>query len=301
MDRKKISNPLQVGYVRRYTLTEGKENGLKVVELCNSTLRVLLNESKALDIMQVWHRGVNMSFVSKNGFTARETPFLNRFEGGMLYSCGLDSIGGREGYTLHGTFHNNPAKVVEILQKEDCLQVKAVTEVTSLFGENLEMERTVTLRDGKLKLEDALVNRGTREENYCLLYHINLGYPMLDAGTEVVVDAASIQPRTPHSAANMDAREIFPAPMDNEEERCYLIENNTNFVTALNRKLGRKLTLSYSKDTLPCFLQWSSPASQDYALGLEPATSFLDDQFAYRQIAPEERKAFFVELSFEDI
>ena len=301
MEKKKISNPLQVGYIRRYTLTEGKENGLKVVELCNSTLRVLLNESKALDIMQVWHRGVNMSFVSKNGFTPRETPFLNRFEGGMLYSCGLDSIGGREGYTLHGTFHNNPAKVVEVREEEDCLQVKAVTEVTSLFGENLAMERTVTLRGGKVKLEDTLVNRGTKEENYCLLYHINLGYPMLDEGTEVLMDAASIQPRTPHSAANMDAREKFPAPMDNEEERCYLIENNTNFVTALNRKLGRRLTLSYSKDTLPCFLQWSSPASQDYALGLEPATSFLDDQFAYRQIAPTERKAFFVELSFEDI
>ncbi len=301
MEKKKISNSLQVGYVRRYTLTEGKENGLKVVELCNSTLRVLLNESKALDIMQVWHKGVNMSFVSKNGFTARETPFLNRFEGGMLYSCGLDSIGGREGYTLHGTFHNNPAKIVEILEEEDCLQVKAVTEITSLFGENLAMERTVTLRGGKLKLEDTLVNRGTREEDYCLLYHINLGYPMLDEGTEVLVDAASIKPRTPHSAANMDAQEVFPAPMDNEEERCYLIENNQDFVTVHNRKLGRKLTLSYSKDTLPCFLQWSSPASQDYALGLEPATSFLDDQFAYRQIAPAERKAFFVELSFESI
>ena len=301
MEQKKVSNALQVGYVRRYTLTDGKENGLKVVELGNSTLRVLLNESKALDIMQVWYQGVNMSFVSKNGFTPRETPFLNRFEGGMLYSCGLDSIGGREGYTLHGTLHNNPAKVVEIREEADFLQVKAITEVTSLFGENLAIERTVTLCGGKLKLEDNLINRGTKEENYCLLYHINVGYPMLDEGVEVLVDAASIQPRTPHSAANMGDQRIIPAPMDNEEERCYFIQNNADFVTALNRKLGVKLTLTYSKDTLPYFLQWTSPASQDYALGLEPATSFLDDQFAYGQIAPQERKAFFVELNIENL
>ena len=98
MKENKISNPLQTGYIRRYTLCDGRENGLRVTELDNGTLRVLLNESKGLDIMQVWHKGVNMSFVSKNGFTAGEWPFLNRFEGGMLYTCGLDSIGDREGF-----------------------------------------------------------------------------------------------------------------------------------------------------------------------------------------------------------
>lgn len=98
MNGGQINNQLQVGYIRRYTLTEGKENGLKVIELDNGILRVLLNESKGLDIMQAWHKGVNMSFVSKNGFTSREIPFLNRFEGGMLYTCGLDSMGNREGF-----------------------------------------------------------------------------------------------------------------------------------------------------------------------------------------------------------
>lgn len=48
---------MQISYVRRYTLSEGKENGIKVVEVNNGVLRFLLNESKALDIMQLWHAG----------------------------------------------------------------------------------------------------------------------------------------------------------------------------------------------------------------------------------------------------
>lgn len=34
-------------------------------------------------------------------------------------------------------------------------------------------------------LEDTLVNLGFREEDYCLLYHVNVGYPMLDEGAEI--------------------------------------------------------------------------------------------------------------------
>lgn len=108
----KISNFQQVASLRRYTMTSGKETGLDVIDCDNGNLRFLLNVSKGLDVMQLYHKGQNMSFVSKNGFTAREPRFLNRFEGGMLYTCGLDNVGGREGYELHGTYHNIPAEVV---------------------------------------------------------------------------------------------------------------------------------------------------------------------------------------------
>lgn len=49
----------------------------------NGLIRLLLNESKGLDIMQLWHQGTNISFISKNGFTQRELVFSSRFEGGM--------------------------------------------------------------------------------------------------------------------------------------------------------------------------------------------------------------------------
>ena len=93
---KKISNLQQIASVRRYTITEGVSKDLKVIDCDNGKIRFLLNESKALDIMQVYYKGENVSFISKNGFTSREINFLNRFEGGMLYTVGLDSAGGRD-------------------------------------------------------------------------------------------------------------------------------------------------------------------------------------------------------------
>ena len=300
---KRVNNSLQLGYVRRYTLSEGKENGLKVVELNNGILRVLLNESKALDVMQIWYKGVNMSFVSKNGFTVRELPFIKRFEGGMIYTCGLDSIGGRDGFELHGSLHNTPSKVVEVIQNDDKLQVKAIVENTALFGENLALQRTITLlvNDNKFLLEDKLINMGVRTENYCLLYHINFGYPMLDEGVEIVADLSSVTPRSEHSEEKVLSRPVFEPPIDNEEERCYFLDNNSDCVSVVNKKIGKKATISYSKDTLPCLIQWNSPASHDYALGLEPSTSFLDDKFSYKEIEPNNEVDFAVQICFDEI
>ena len=132
----KISNFGQVASLRRYTLTEGREKGLDVLDCDNGKLRFLINVSKACDVMQLYHEGQNVSFVSKNGFTKRETNFLNRFEGGMLYTCGLDSVGGREGYELHGTLHNTPAEIVHAVCNEDGITVEALIRDTALFGKN---------------------------------------------------------------------------------------------------------------------------------------------------------------------
>ena len=73
--------------LRRYTLTEGREKGLEVIDCDNGRLRFLINVTKACDIMQMYHEGSNVSFVSKNGFSSRETDFIRRFEGGMLYTA----------------------------------------------------------------------------------------------------------------------------------------------------------------------------------------------------------------------
>ena len=51
----------------------------------------------------------------------------------------------------------------------------------------------------------------------------------------------------------------------------------------------RKLTLNWSGETLPKFVEWKSRASGDFAIGLEPATYWLDDHFAREPLAPEER------------
>ena len=282
----KISNLSQIAYVRRYTLNGGREDGLKVIEVSNGKLRFMLNESKALDVMQMWHENVNLSFVSKNGFTKREIPFMRRFEGGMMYTCGLDDVGGREGYELHGTFHNNPAQVIECKCDETGIKIVAETLDTELFGKNLVMRRTVTtdILSDKLEITDELINNGTKDEDYALLYHINVGYPMLDQGTTITSDAVSVTPRNEWSAQNIGDRTVRKAPVDNEAETCYFVINKTPKIVVENKKIGKTFTVEYSDKTLPYFVQWNGGASGDYALGTEVSTTLLDDKFSYSKI-----------------
>ena len=294
----RISNFQQVASIRRYTLSEGREKGLDVLDCDNGKIRFLLNVSKACDIMQLYHEGQNMSFVSKNGFTKRETPFLRRFEGGMLYTCGLDSVGGRDGFELHGTLHNIPAEIIRAECNENGITVEAIIRDTALFGKNLVLKRKIFTAIGgdSVTLDDTLVNEGYKTEEYCLLYHINVGYPMLDNGVKVIADVESYTPRTAWAKQNEATMYAMNDAVPNQEEACYFLKLSKPEIALVNEKIGKKFTVSYSGDTLPHFVEWKSMASGDYALGLEPCTTELDDRFAYKTIEVGEEIKFFVKI-----
>ena len=294
----RISNFAQVASIRRYEMTEGAERGLRVLDCDNGRLRFLLNESKALDVMQLYHMGQNVSFLSKNAFTAREVPFSGRFEGGMLYTCGLDSVGAREGFELHGSHHNTPARVTRAEVNEKGILIEAEIRETALFGKNLVFRRRVFSQIGSdtLEISDTLENCGTREEEYCLLYDVNVGYPMLDAGAELIDDAEEVVPRTPWAAEHIGSRRAIGAAVANQEEMCYFLRLKTPSVSLRNPKINKMFTLKWSQETLPCFVEWKSTAAGDYALGLEPCTTELDDGFAYRRIAAGETICFSLQM-----
>jgi hypothetical protein len=115
---------------------------------------------------------------------------------------------------------------------------------------------------------------------------------MLDDGTKIVSDTDSCQPRTPWAAKNIDTAYDITAPIPNMEETCYYLTPKTPALSLVNEKIGRKFTVSYSGDTLPHFLEWKNMTSGDYALGLEPSTTKLDDLFAYSAIKAGEAIEF---------
>lgn len=300
---KKVSNLDQIGYVRRYTLTDGNADGVKICEIYNGKLRLLFNESRGFDLSELFSDGKNISFLSKNGINNSNANFLERFEGGMIYTCGYDSIGGRDGFELHGSYHLHPAKVVCTECGEEEIKVIAEIRQTALFGKNLLTVREITTKIGSdtFILKDTLINQGTREEDYAILYHVNLGYPFLDEGVKIYSSAEKVIPRTPYSKECIGTRTEFLPPVDNEEEKCYFIESETPFVKVTNEKLKMEFQMVYSKDTLPKFIEWYSIASKDYALGLEPASCLLDDGFEYSKIQPDERKEFLLQISIKNI
>ncbi len=298
----KISNQMEIASLRRYIMKDGVGAGLEVIDCDNGNIRFLINVSKAADIMQLYHKGQNMSFVSKNGFIKRELDFDRQFEGGMLYTCGLDSLGDREGYATHGTVHNIPAQITRAICDGDGICVEAVIRDTAIFGKNLVLKRRIfsSILSDTVSVEDTLVNEGYRDEEYCILYHVNIGYPMLDDGARIVADTEACVPRTPWAAENESTAFVMETPIANFEECCYFLSLRSPRVSLVNERMSKTFTVEYSADTLPCFVEWKSRASGDFALGLEPCTSELDGGFKYRNIAPGEKIKFKVDIAVND-
>lgn len=296
----RINNAAQVFGIKRYMMTGGAEDGLRVIECTNGKLRFLLNESKALDIMQIFYEGVNLSFVSKNGFTKRETPFLSRFEGGALYTCGLDATGKVEGKEMHGSLHNIPATVLRAECGEKGIVVEAEMRYSALFGQNLLLRRRIFSEyDGTgIELTDELKNESAAEQNYCLLYHTNIGYPLLVEGGKVLAETSVVDPSDDFAKSKIQIWDTIEPPKDCEPETCYYIKPTDKTVYYFNPKTGRKFTLRYGEN-LDEFIVWKSNASGDYALGLEPSTTRLGGGFAYKRIAAGETKVFSLALKIE--
>ena len=301
---RKISNTAQVASVRRYTLTDGREAGIQVVDCDNGKVRFLINISHGLDIMQLYHEGQNMSFVSKNGFVNENISFLSRFEGGMIYTCGLDNVGApKDNCGQHGSYHTTPAELVSAVCDGEKITVEGIVRYTALFGANLVMRRKITsyLGSSEVKIEDTLTNEGYKSAEYCLLYHTNIGYPMLDADARVECDPVTIKGSDDRSESFIDVAFKMTEPEDEREEECFFLKLREPKVSLVNEKIGKRFTVDYSGDTLTELVLWRSMVSGDYALGIEPATTTLGEDFKRNTLGVRESVSFFVSLSVDKL
>lgn len=276
----KIGNTEQLCSAQRVQVTDGRGNGARQIFVANGKLNFVLSESNCLDIFRLWHEGTNVGFVSKNGLYTAPADFLHSFPCGMLYTCGLDAIGGVEGHTLHGRIHSIPAEVRELSADEKGVRIVSEIRDTAFFGENLVLTRTIEAVAGsdEIKLTDRLQNLAFRDEKYCMLYHVNVGYPLVDEGSKIEGRFVRSLPRTEWAEHEMAKMLDVEPPEDNLEETCYFHQTADGVMSLVNPGLGKRFTV---KCSLRKFVEWKSRASGDYVIGLEPCTSWLDDELRY--------------------
>ncbi len=81
---------------------------------------------------------------------------------------------------------------------ECCLECRGVMRQSRLFGENLVLTRRISawLGESSLQIEDTVRNEGWEPAPFMILYHINVGFPVLDEGSRLIVpDAYGHTPR----------------------------------------------------------------------------------------------------------
>jgi hypothetical protein len=111
-----------------------------------------------------------------------------------------------------------------------------------------------------------------------VLYHVNLGYPLVDAGATIAlpVGTDAPQPRDEWSRAGLVSWHTVPAPVPNRVERVFrhrLDPHGSGEIVVANTTLGVTVTIRVDPSALPDVFQWVTARSGTYALGIEPATT----------------------------
>ena len=298
---KKLGNTKQLVSAYDLTINDGAARGKRLILVNNNRLEVCFNADNALDIAWVKYCGINVSFLSKNGINSNEGVFGERFDGGFLYTCGLDNLSSIEkDVAIHGSLHLRKAQNVSYTVNDDSVKVCGEILTTRLVGKNLILKREYTITDKDILISDTVINKGYTDVEYVLLYHINYGYPFLDAGLKLEFDnletlAANATPKenVPFAKTITESQGVGPEDLFYH----YLKEGKVNLI---NDNLKIKCQMNYDINKLPILVEWKNLYDGDYVLGIEPSTTRFDE-YKKRLLKPDEENSFEVTISFDNI
>lgn len=317
-----IANPLQIRGAEKYTLCGGKGNGMNFLYIRNGLgLEAWVSLDRAGDISRVSFKGENMGYHSACGYVApayyNKEDFLASFNAGFFTTCGLTAVGSPciddgESLPLHGTISNTPSILDAVLENEEGIIVKLTVRDASLGGRKLVLKREYffSYNENKISLNDTVVNEGTNESPFMILYHCNMGYPLVTENSEVVIPHTSVKGRDEHAQNYIDSALTLEKPQANYQERCYYFDipekNGLASAGIYNKEINRGVVISYDKSTLPFFTEWKMMGKGDYVLGLEPGNCTPDGRDVMRKngtlkfIAPDESISTRVVFNFCD-
>lgn len=300
---KKISNLEQIMYARIFKSEDSASFGNRFLDIYNGKFNILISLDKGFDIASLKYKGINISFLSKNGINNTKSSFLTSFEGGFLYTCGFENVGNKDGYEMHGSYHYQKAEIVKKIINDDYIEIEAIIRLTSLFGENVENRRTIRVdaNSDYFYITDSISNLSFKDYNFVALYHINFGFPFLGENTKIGINSQTIIPRNNHANANIDRWSLFEEPVDNEDEEVFYHMGNRQSIKITGNCNDIEAIIEYDYNKFPFLVEWKSYASGDYALGIEPSTSMMDNNLKYIKIKPNEKFTHTLKFQFNKV
>lgn len=238
----------------------------------------------------------------------------------LVVRCGLHSNGAPEHdnrgqlvHPLHGRIGNLPADSLEIEfdPASGRIELIGTFRESRLFFSNLRLRSRIRFQAGSpvVELLDDVTNEKATADTIQMLYHINVGAPLLESGAKVVLPIDELAPKDSLSAGEIDGFDTYGPPQVGYTERVYfakLRSDETGLAPTLihNAEADKGLVVTYSTKTLPRFIVWKNTAdlADGYVTGLEPATnypnvrSFEESQQRVFQLQPGQTTSFRVKL-----
>ncbi|MFW6169240.1 MAG: aldose 1-epimerase family protein [Planctomycetota bacterium] len=288
-------------YIHKHRLHDGLSDGVDVVHVDNGTLRFDILPTRGMNLWKAWLGDQQIGWNSPvNGpvhpafVPLTEPSGLGWLEGfdELLARCGLESNGapefdGQGGLTrgLHGRITNKPAHEVKLYVNGETGEIAVtgvVDEVRMLFSK-LRLSTTIKTKVGQnsIEIHDTVENLSASPTDIQMLYHINLGVPLLEPGASVVVPVKTLMPRNERAAEDIDRWSAFDSPLAGYVEQVYFCDlqsdpQNRAEVLLKNAQSTRAVSVHFNTQQLPCFSLWKNQTAEadGYVTGLEPATNY---------------------------
>lgn len=298
--RPELGDLSQVASGRFIRLDDGPEVGVRAVDVrVEGGLHALVLIDRGLDIGPAWVGGVPIAWQSPTGMVHpayfRDDAWLRSFHGGLLFTAGLQNVGAQvvdagELHGLHGRLSNLPARDVrvDVAASGDALavEVRGTVRETTVYGVDLVLHRTLRFPVGRpvVEIGDVIENRGFEAATVFLLYHVNLGYPVVDADARLVAPAAAVAGWDDVSRAAEAEHARFAGPTAGFPVQVFehrLPDDAPPQVTAgvVNEGYaptgGIGVVVDYDRRQLPRLWHWRMLAEGRYVTGIEPATCGL--------------------------
>lgn len=294
-----IGHKSQLYGIEEHRLVGGKGDNMRLFEIHNGRgLDLTVSPDRNGDITRLRYKGINMSYMSPCGYVApsyydnKGSNWLNSFTAGFLTTCGLNGVGtpcvdeGEE-IPLHGSIANIPCEKAYFCEEGKDLIVRTETCDETIFGRKLRLAREIRVSTtlNSFIITDTISNTGDKREPFEILYHMNMGYPLLDEDSEVIIPAKEVVARDEHAAEDMENCLVMEKPQASYQERCYYhkFADKRGHAEIYQPKLDTRLSIDFDAKELDGFVEWKMMGIRDYVLGLECGNCYPDGKNVMRQ------------------
>ena len=299
MNRNKyLGHESQISGVEEHRLTGGRGDGMRLLEVRNGRgMELTVTPDRCADISRLTFMGRNMGYFSPCGYVGPSyydkdgENFLQSFTAGFLSTCGLTTVGGPaedgdEYLPMHGTIGNIPAEQIQWFQTENTIEIRAAVRDARVFGRKLILSRRLLIStdSNTFTIRDTVENYGDQPSPLMLLYHMNMGYPLLSEKAELIIPSDRVVPRDDHAAEGLETRLQLLPPQAGFQEQCYFHEfTGEGRAMIYNPEIGLGLKITFDPTRLKRLCQWKMLGEHDYVLGLEPANCTPAGRAAMRE------------------
>ncbi len=311
---------------------DGAERGVRMLRCGTGAgfeFEILVD--RGFDVGRAWAGGRPLAWWSPVGLTGpwfhdpAGLGWFRGFPGGLVSTCGLDHtlLGGTddasvfnyphrrtETYGLHGRYTGLPARLAgygSTWHGDECvLWAEGEVRQAAVFGEQLMLRRRIETDLGgtALRITDTVTNIGPTPCPHMLLYHCNVGFPVVDAGAELIYPAG---PGECVSEASSPGYRQLAAPRRDFVEECYehdMLADADGLVSAavVNRAAGLGVFQRYPRAALPRHITWRQLGAATYVVAMEPSTNRDAGRFDARgrgelqHLEPGEERGYQLEI-----